>query len=370
MTDGTTDFLALIEQSQSPERRGVTDIMATIAEHYIPTQHDRRIDAEIDRLVASILIELGGRSGARIGRETLRGGRVLVGTGLPGTGKSRAFDRAIRRRPEFAARGAQDLKGPILSMVAPSPATLGGLGNAVLAALGYPTTRPIKESQVWPVVQQQLRDHGVRILLIDEIQHAEQLATVAEAQKVADTLKRILQDREWPIWLILVGLPDVEKFLRADGSMKRRIRSMAFELMRYPQDAEAAAAVVREIVGMVPGLSCAELAPDKTLVPDATDEFAGRLIHATAGRFGVLVEYVQDAVHEALIAKDEVLTLEHFADVYDARNGEVVDALNPFIAARWDLIDTSSAVFDEETDGDGRPTGQRHAKGGRRGGVK
>jgi hypothetical protein len=70
-------------------------------------------------------------------------------------------------------------------------------------------------------------------------------------------------------------------------------------------------------------------------------DFIGRLRHAASGRFGVIVELIQDSVRQALRLGDSSLLIEHFAAVYAARTGCIRDENVFTVVADWEEIDTS-----------------------------
>src|SRR3546814_158395 len=111
---------------------------------------------------------------------------------------------------------------PIVRLVAPSPCTLKMLGVEILFALGYPLVRDLKESVTWGLVRRQLMARRVRFILIDEGQHMLNWINMEEMKKLSDTLKNVMQQREWSVRLIVVGLPELAEFLSLDAQLHRR----------------------------------------------------------------------------------------------------------------------------------------------------
>ena len=269
--------------------------------------------------------------------QQIRGGRALLVTGAAGAGKSRALAHAFATRPELEGFGQPG--SPLLSVVAPSPFTLGALGNEIAGRLGYVSRRAMRQNEVWPLVRGLMREARVRILHIDEAQHGDQIANRVVAQEIENTLKRMMQEADWPIWLILSGLPELSRFCQDDASMKRRVRIVHFESLRFPDHAEAMQRLVREMVALCPPLGCSKV---------LSDEFAHRLLYAAMWQFGIVVEYIQDAIGECLLGGGEELDVAHFADVYTARTGSVADDMNVFIARDWRSIPVEMALYDDE----------------------
>lgn len=351
--DKTAAFFGRIQAHQSKERRSTNEIMGNVLATYLPTAHDRKLNDQIDWLFDTMLLELGQQPGIAAPAGQIRGGRALVVVGEAGAGKSRAISHALLTRPEFEGFGKKGEWSPVVSVVAPSPFTLGALGNEIVRKLGYQGQREIKHSKVWPLVRKLMEECGIRILHIDEAQHGDEITNPVMFQEVENTFKRMMQDSEWLVWIILSGLPELSRFCQNDKSMKRRVRVVDFEPLRFPEHALAVRETVRRIGRACPSIDC------ETVL---TDEFAHRLLHAAMKQFGILIEYVQDAIAECLMAEETALTVGHFADVYSLRTGEMEDAMNVFLARNWESIAVENALYEERLDEGGRPTGGRRLK--------
>lgn len=351
----SAEFLNRIVSNQTDKRRTVNEAVGRVLAAYLPTAYDEQFMEQIDWLLDSMLIELGEQPGVAAAEGMVRGGRALVVTGQAGAGKSRALAHAFASRPEFEGFGRPGEWSPLLSVVAPSPFTLGALGNEIARKLGYHGQREIRHSKVWPVVRELMAECGVRILHIDEAQHGDEIKSEVMAQEVENTFKRMMQEADWPIWLILSGLPELSRFCQNDASMKRRVRVLPFEALTFPDHADAVRQTVRDLVALCPSVGCGEL---------QSDAFAHRLLHASTYQFGIVVEYVQDAIAECLMVEGGgELGLGHFADVYAIRTGVRNDDLNPFVADDWTAIPVEAALYEDVIDEAGKPTGARKPKG-------
>jgi hypothetical protein len=359
----SADFLDRIVSNQSAKRRATNEAVGRVLAAYLPTLYDQQLSEQIDWLLDSMLLELGEQPGVTPAKGMVRGGRALVVTGRAGAGKSRALAHIFASRPEFEGFGTPGSKSPLLSVVAPSPFTLGALGNEIARKLGYHGHREIQHSKVWPVVRGLMAECGVRILHIDEAQHGDEIKSDTMAQEVENTFKRMMQEADWPIWLILSGLPELSRFCQNDPSMKRRVRVLPFEPLAFPDHVEPIRQTIRDLVALCPSVGCSNL---------QSDAFAHRLLHAATNQFGIVVEYVQDAIAECLMVEGGgELGIGHFADVYTIRTGVTSDDLNPFLAMNWTAIPVESALYEDVVDEEGNPTGasqlkERGYKGGRK----
>ncbi|MFU0504598.1 ATP-binding protein [Pseudaminobacter sp. NGMCC 1.201702] len=348
-------FLNRIVSNQTDKRRMVNEAVGRVLSVYLPTVYDEQLNEQIDWLLDSMLLELGQQPGVAAAEGMVRGGRALVVTGKAGAGKSRALAHAFASRPEFEGFGKAGEWCPLLSVVAPSPFTLGALGNEIARKLGYHGRREIQHSKVWPVVRELMAEFGLRILHIDEAQHGDEIKCDSMAQEVENTFKRMMQEADWPIWLILSGLPELSRFCQNDASMKRRVRVLPFETLTFPEHATDVLQMMRDIVALCPSVGCSEL---------QSVAFAHRLLHASTYQFGIALEYVQDAIAECLMVEGGgELGIGHFADVYAIRTGVRNDDLNPFLAEDWTAIPVESALYEDLLDEAGKPTGARKPKG-------
>jgi hypothetical protein len=355
-------FLARISAGRSEARQKTADIKASVRSIHLETSHDKALRTALDRLLDSIHFELSFADDGSSPEVENRGGRAIIVVGFPGAGKSRAVKHALRTRPEFEGFGHRGAWSPVLSIVAPSPFSLAALGTEIVKALGYETETLIKQTKVWPMVRNLVRDQKVRVIHIDEAQHMDEIVSPVMKTEIRNTLKRLMQQEEWPVWLILSGLPETARFIQSDGSLQRRIEVVRFESLRFEADDDGNADVdhIRVVINRI-AAPCPEMVPAGLL----TDEFIHRLLHAATYQFGILVELVQDAIALALDRHDPeaypagpVVDKVDFADVYSDRTGVLSDDLNPFIADRWLDITVETAIYEQPTDETGKSTGK------------
>ncbi|KTQ98342.1 hypothetical protein NS226_01505 [Aureimonas ureilytica] len=326
-------------------------VMTAMRSIHIPTANDLALKAAVDSMLDSIVVEVGQQHEGAAANAAFRGGYAVLIVAPAGAGKTQALRRMLAERPEFKPR--EDGSRPIHSTVAPSPFTLSTLGNKLARELGYQTNRVIREAQVWPLVHSLLADRGVRIVHIDEAQHADQMRDMTSIQKVESTLKGLMQAAGWPIWLILSGLPELKRFCQEDPSMNRRVRVVEFPTLAFPDDVTAVRKTVEQFGLLASFIDC------KTVM---TDDVVHRLMHGALYQYGIITEMVQDAIGECARTGDKVLTEIHFAEAYGARTN-APDEQNPFLSPYFKRIDVSKALYVEEVDEDGKPTGRRSLRG-------
>jgi len=283
--------------------------MLAVKAGYFGTTTDLQLDQELDDMFDDFVQTVDaaaarGSAPGHLGRQSE--GYILAGIGESGTRKTSTIRRAIFRRPEFC--GYSDVPhenmSPLVSIIAPSPCTLKQLGIQIATAMGYTPRPSIEENEVWTLVRKNLEIRGTRFIHIDEMQHVTQNKNVAEIPKIQNTLKRLLQSPEWPVWLILSGLPEIANMLETDIQVWRRARIIKFGQLVFERDVLLCRGMVNYFAGEKAGL-------DTSAVID--DEFIHRLVHGCLRRLGIAIDLTIDAIHEALRARSPALMPIHFA---------------------------------------------------------
>jgi hypothetical protein len=146
-----------------------------------------------------------------------------------------------------------------------------------------------------------------------------------------NTLKTLMNQKDWPVGLILSGTPELAQLINSDVQLMRRLYVVILPAVSW-------ATHTKEIASIFQGyLVEAGLEADGGL--DLKD-FLPRLIHAGMNQFGIILNLLLDGVEEALRAGDCSVTLRHYAEAY-RRKVSCPANLNPFLAADWRAIDTS-----------------------------
>ncbi|MGU3451916.1 ATP-binding protein [Methylobacterium sp. 391_Methyba4] len=336
------DPSAKLRNFVSPEAHKILEVLEVVKGKYITSAHDKTLMEECNRL----FVQAGLRENIREphSRTNRREGRLLVFTGPSGAGKTRSLLRTLRRHPALAGHDPEAPDSPITVVTVTSPCTLKQLGRDTLHNTGYPLERDLLEHLTWEKVRHRL-DKGNKIVLVyDEMQHITQTANAAEQQKVANTIKDLMINREWRLSIIVCGLPSVAEFIHNDIQLKRRARFVEMKPLTMPDDNPDIAAMITVLAQFA----------DLTVEGDVETDLAPRLIHAAGNLFGVAIEITHDAIETALapdyldLARDDdavggalepsgpntLLTRDHFARALEGRIG-CTDDENPFISRDW-----------------------------------
>ena len=331
---GLGGALSRLRATMPEAARHRADRIAHVNARYIGTARDDKLNRLVDLLVANAAGAAHGEPGKR---------RALFVIGESGSGKTTAIRNLIATRPEFQPYedDSGDVVSPMVSYDAPSPLTLKLLAKVGIEATGYPVYGRLQENEAWELFKQRIQARSVLFLHIDEMQHAVKGNSPTKLQHLADTVKSLLQIRNWPLHIILSGVPGIVDFLDHDSQLKNRSMVMEF-VPQTSADAATIRVIVQRIVEKHAGMTLAKDASD--------DEFMNRLIHASSGAFGTIIQVVRATVEHVLHATTnegnpapEVVTLAAFADVYAAFTG-CVRAQNVFASKEWGMIVPSNAL--------------------------
>lgn len=286
-------------------------------------RHDRHtnLEAQFDRLLDRRREEIkqGVRAEAR--------GIALIGTS--GSGKTTAVDRLLSRHKDLLLPQEGQRQADVISFQVPSPATLKDVGMAVLSALGYPLQRDRSAGIIWNHVRKLLQEREVLFLHIDE---AQDLYTVKGDQaliNVINTLKSLMQNKDWPVGIILSGMPKVGSMLNFDGQLARRFYPIELKPVSIASDDD----LLHDVLSAYSAQAGLKLSTEIV-----TETFLLRMIHSAAYEFGLIIEILIAAIEEALSAEVDVLEQHHFALAFRIRSG-CVDGLNPFVIEDFLTID-------------------------------
>jgi hypothetical protein len=297
-----------------------------IKARYVESDRDEQVAGHLKRLIRNAAARRDPslpHSG-----DNRRDGRALILVGEAGAGKSTLLQRAFLNNPAFPNYGRGGWC-PLISVTAPAPCTLLQLAMRILIKLGWDSTRELRENAAWLRVRIQLKEQQILFLHIEDFQHVVHLSNLEEVQKVRDTLKDLMSSLDWPVQVILSGIPELVPFAKKDPQLRRRVKFIGLSQLSLQDDSEFLADTVKDYA-KGSGLK----------LEVNTDELVGRLMHASQYQMGLSIEIVIEAIEAAFERQSKSLTLEDFANAYAARS-LMPDEQNPFVANAWDTIDTS-----------------------------
>lgn len=362
-TDTPSDPTERLRGLQSSRQRRIIETIEKLKARYVRSERDEAINVQIQRLIDNACIRKDPRLPHSEDNRCPGIGFML--TGESGAGKTTAMLRAFRDHPAFPGYGVTNSRCPLVSVAAPSPFNLKQLGVSILNALGYATDRDMRENVVWQRVRAQIRLQGILFLHIDDCQDVLLLADEKEIRKVRNTLKSLMTSFDWPLQLILSGLPELIPFSQADRQVRRRLKYVQLRPVSVSEDWDFIDEAIRDYAkaaGLKFGIR-------------AGDELVERLTHTAHNAMGLVFELLLEAIEIALKSGRKGLRLVEFADVYAARTLQSADQ-NPFMSDEWSVIDTSlirpksEDMTPEDIEADDEDRGHRRPPKRRRSGQK
>jgi hypothetical protein len=328
MTYDNTDPSAYLRALWSKEEAAINAKIEDVKTLYVESERDDDITRHLKRLTFNAAIRRDPRLPHAADNRAPGKGLMIVGPS--GSGKSTLVQETFRNSAAFPNYGIRGAWCPLVSVGAPAPCTLLQLAIRILIRLEYKFTRELKENVAWLRVRDQLELQKILFLHIDDLQHVLHQLSEEEIQKVRDTLKDLMTSADWPVQLILSGVPELLPFVRMDRQLRRRLRFMYLSKLSAGNHSEFLDDAIKEYARTA-GLELC-IKPDDALV--------GRLLHAAQYEMGISLEILGDAIEVAFDRDGKTLALKDFADAYAPRS-LMPDDQNPFVAYAWDQIDAS-----------------------------
>lgn len=225
--------------------------------------------------------------------------RNLVIYGEAGTGKSTLCHWMQTQYGRVKLHDRDHIQ--TLTVSVPASATIIGLANAVLDALGDPLLVSGTASSKTHRIVTLVKGCKVELLLIDEAQHLHDRGQAKTHYYVADWLKQLIDQIGVPC--VLLGLPRLEMLLRANEQLRRRFTvRTCLALGQGEKDMEY------DSLQLFMSLASLLDVPVRA-TPFGATEMGQRLYFACDGR----VSYIKSLLHAALL-----IVLEQDLPVIDA----------------------------------------------------
>jgi len=302
-------------------RQDIAKRIVELKQMYFRHQGHFQLKEEFDDLLAERQAEL------ELGIVKEAKGIALIGAS--GSGKSFAIQRLLDRHKEIILpekdRGVAD----VISFKVPSPANLKNVAKEILTAFAYPMERDRSAAVMFGLVRNQLKERQVKFLHIDEVTDLYTSRSEKDQQSVINTFKSFMQHPQWPVSLILSGMPALRDMLNDDPQLGRRLTPIFLRKLSLTADEP----MLRDMLSAY--LKHAELRPTTETV---TEDFLSRLLHAGAYEFGMIVEVIIEAIAKALKRGSSVVEPRDFASAMRKRVA-CFDGMNPFVIPDYRSID-------------------------------
>jgi hypothetical protein len=255
--------------------------------------------------------------------------------GPAGAGKSRFVEEVIKEFGQVtAASSGCEFGSRIISVIVPGAASVKDTCGAILLELGYDIQSNRDENYLWRKVKSQMKLEKVAALHLDEVQDSGRFKTSTSMANFAKHFRNMMQDREWPVCLILTATLDAKEFINRDPTLTRRLKPIEMRDANAKTEGPLLRSAILQMAGKLN-------LDDDGLISEP--EFIAILIHAGASCFGLAMEIAVDALALARSEGSATLNYSHFAEVYFSRSNSD-DENNPFMSDDWKNIDTRKAM--------------------------
>ena len=323
---------ARLAAALDPAARARTEAIGRLNNIYITSDQHHRVDSGVSDLIENAASAFAGEPGKR---------RALFVLGESGSGKTTALKHTLLSRPElkpyFDEHGNE--VRPLIHFEAPKPTSMKLFGRKIIEATGYPLSDAFRysENELFELAKRTLKERQVLFLYVDEMQHLLRANKAADVVNVADTLKSLLQIENWPLHLIVAGMPVLAKFLETETQLRNRSLLVSLEQVAFPADKDR----VRKIASGVIRSHAALEVSDSLF----TDEFVHRLVKSADGGFGTIIQMVRGACQLALRKGLAAVKNEEFAECYALVTGCQKEH-NMFLSADWMLLNPATTLAD------------------------
>ncbi|MBZ7927023.1 ATP-binding protein [Ensifer adhaerens] len=265
--------------------------------------------------------------------------RLFAVIGESGSGKTTSINHVLNSFEAFKPYRNEfnELMMPFIGLEVDRACTTKDLAIHIFQQLGLPANRASNEDDLYSTLKKQLRLRGTILLHLDEAQHLMKSNSEAAVRGLQDRFKSLLSIPEWPLHMIVSGVPELATLFTGDQQLANRSLVMRFEKYGFPADQVAIVKILSDIASDHCGL---KLAPELL-----TDDFLGRFVRATDGGVGTMIEMIRAASYKALSKSHKHLGPKDFEFVYGRVSGSLV-AENIMTAESWVNLERKNALID------------------------
>ncbi|MBY5324446.1 ATP-binding protein [Rhizobium leguminosarum] len=322
---------ARLRATMDPAAVQLADRMDAIRKRNCSTPRDDLVKGYLDAMKRSLISRNGEKKA-----------KILFIVGESNAGKSRLIENAIAGDPAFHSYDDEDGHAKqLLRTTTPSPCTQRNFAIRFVKDLGFPVKDDIRKTRAWPLLEDQIRFHRVRWAIVDEAQRMMKVDNPSDLQEVSDNLISLVDAVDWPIRLVVLGVPPLAELRRRDKQMEER--SEIIELSPVPAAKTSRVEIwLTEIIVDHAGLAMrrADFTRGNIVL------VAEKLIHGCAGNAGSIIEHIRSAVEVTIRADRTEVVIADFAQAYYNRT-RCLPHDNIFEVSTWKAVPGGAAKIKE-----------------------
>jgi hypothetical protein len=206
----------------------------------------------------------------------------------------------------------------------PPEATIKKVAEIILAKTGYTKVDgKLRAADAWEIARHRFGLVGIKTLMIDECHHIVRPGPGRDVLAAIQSLKHIMQS-EQGVALVIAGVPTLRDAIVSEPSGETYRRFLEYHLGKIPPGSKAEELFGRNF------LKSAEKLGIRVQMEDAVIE---RILFAHGGEVGRSVTLAKELLRDAVIRKEETLSLEHAERIYRKSNCNI--NMTPFNIAAW-----------------------------------
>lgn len=250
----------------------------------------------------------------------------LMVLGGSGSGKTALLKRMLRASP-LLTEFKNDHTGNTLFVTVPPEASIKKLAEIVLSKTGYDKScDKLRAADAWEIARHRFTLVGIKMVIVDECHHIVQPGPGKDVRTAIQSLKHLMQSDKG-VALVISGVPALRDAVLSEPSGETFRRFSVYELAKIRPETNSARLFKSNFS------KCGEKLGLSTQLEDA---FADRILFAEHGMVGRTIALGKEILRDAVIRKDDTLSLEHAERVFVRLNRGC--EVTPFDPAAWGVV--------------------------------
>ena len=247
--------------------------------------------------------------------------RGILVIGESRQGKSHEIQKLLEQFNDGSVVMPDGRPAKILHCILSGKVTWKDMGVMILDLLGYKLRGRRNQAEIWDMVIKYAQMQGVAGIHFDECQHVFTDEGQRTNQQVLDSFKTLLKQTQWPLMLILSGIPSLAAQVAKEQQLAYLLRTVRFECVNVECKSD-----MEELLQLT--FSYADKAGlDVTSL--ATRDFLERLAFAGCYRWGLVIELLIETFTLCQPAGEIVCSKDRFSEAFSQKYSTAI-GYSPF----------------------------------------